>query len=425
MEQLVETKSKRKLVYSWAFYDWANSAFATTVMAGFFPLFFKKYWTGDFSVVESTYYLGLINSSASLLLALFSPALGAIADQGAWRKRFLFIFTGLGIFGSGALGFIAQGQWMMASLAYSVALIGFSGGLPFYDALLVEVASEKEFDRVSALGYALGYLGGGLLFLINVAMYLSPSTFGFPDGAAAVKFSFITVGFWWFLFSIPLFRNVLERPARLQAHWMTVTRGGFVSLWATMRELNKNKALLFFLIGFLFYNDAVNTIVKMAVDYGMSLGLEAQDLIKALLLVQFIGFPSAILFGRIGEKYSPLKGIALCLIVYMAATYAAYLLHTSFQFYLLAAVIGVVQGGIQSLSRSYFARLVNPDDSAQFFGFFNMIGKFSSIVGPFLVGWVSLRTGNPRAGILVLILFFIVGGGLLLMSAQKTKALNP
>lgn len=400
-------------------YDWANSAFATTVMAGFFPLFFKKYWTGDFPVVTSTYYLGVINSVSSLLLALLSPALGAVADQGAWRKRFLFLFTALGIFGSGALGFIGPGEWIFASLAFSIGLIGFNGALPFYDALLVEVADQKDFDRVSALGYALGYLGGGVLFLINVGMYLSPSAFGFPDGAAAVKFSFLTVAFWWFLFSIPLFRNIKERPARLKAHWIKITRGGFESFWLACSELRRNKALLFFLLGFLLYNDAVNTIIKMAVDYGMSLGLEASDLIKALLVVQFIGFPAAIIFGRIGERHSPFVGIAICLIVYVGATYAAYLLETSTQFYMLAAIIGIVQGGIQSLSRSYFARLVNPDDSAQFFGFFNMIGKFSSIVGPFLVGWVSLQTGNPRAGILVLILFFIAGGFLLTLSHKR------
>jgi UMF1 family MFS transporter len=351
-----------------------------------------------------------------------SPALGAVADQGAWRKRFLFLFTGLGIFGSGALGLISQGEWVMASVAYSVGLLGFSGALPFYDALLVEVADRRDFDRVSALGYALGYLGGGLLFLLNVAMYLSPSTFGFPDGAAAVRFSFITVAFWWFFFSIPLFRNVIERPARLKAHWLTVTRGGFKSFWLSCLELRRNRALLFFLLGFLFYNDAVNTIVKMAVDYGMSLGLEPSDLIKALLMVQFIGFPAAILFGRVGEKHSPLVGIAICLVVYTLATYAAYRLQTSFQFFALAAVIGVVQGGIQSLSRSYFARLVNPDDSAQFFGFFNMIGKFSSIAGPFLVGWVSLQTGNPRAGILILILFFAAGGVFLSLSTKRRAA---
>lgn len=418
----MEAKPKKSLVYSWAMYDWANSAFATTIMAGFFPLFFKKYWTGDFPVVTSTYYLGLINSVSSLLLALVSPALGAVADQGAWRKRFLLLFTALGIFGSGALGFIGQGEWIFASLAFSIGLVGFTGALPFYDALLVEVADQRDFDRVSALGYALGYLGGGILFLINVAMYLSPSTFGFPDGAAAVKFSFITVAFWWFFFSIPIFRNVMERPAKMKAHWMTVTRGGFQVFWQTCLDLRNNRTLLFYLLGFLLYNDAVNTIIKMAVDYGMSIGLEPSDLIKALLMVQFIGFPAAILFGRIGEKHSPFIGIAICLIVYIGATYGAYLLETSTQFYMLAAIIGIVQGGIQSLSRSYFARLVNPDDSAQFFGFFNMIGKFSSIIGPFLVGWVSLQTGNPRAGILVLILFFVAGGFLLTLSAKRRTA---
>lgn len=418
----MDTESKRKLIWSWAFYDWANSAFATTVMAGFFPLFFKEYWSAGFSVTESTYVLGLTNSLASLVLAVMAPTLGAMADQGAWRKRFLLIFTVIGVVASGALGFVGQGQWSWAVALFSLGIIGFNGALPFYDALIMQVASPKQLDRVSGLGYGLGYLGGGLLFTLNVLMFLKFEWFGFSDQAAAVKFSFFTVSAWWLLFSFPLFLNVPEWPARVRQSWLANVRQSFKNLMQQTQALKSHKPLLFFLLAFLFYNDAVNTIIKMAVDYGMSIGLSSSDLITALLLVQFVGFPSAIAFGFLGERFSPQKGIWICLIVYLGVTVHAYFLQSANEFFVLAAVIGVVQGGIQALSRSYYARLVTPEESAQFFGFFNMIGKFSSILGPFMVGWVSWMTGNSRAGILILTVFFVLGGSLLAMSGRKQRS---
>jgi UMF1 family MFS transporter len=408
------------MILSWAMYDWANSAFATTVMAGFFPIFFKKYWSAGFSVTESTYALGMTNSVASLALALLAPTLGAVADQGAYRKRFLMFFTLVGVAASTGLGLVSQGQWIWAVGLFALGIIGFNGALPFYDALLMQVASEKEFDRVSALGYGLGYLGGGLLFTLNVVMYSKPEWFGIADGAAAIKISFITVGVWWLLFSLPLFMNVPEWPARIRQGWIANVRSSAAELVRQVRELKDHKPLLYFLLAFLLYNDAVNTIIKMAVDYGMSIGLADGDLIKALLLVQFVGFPAAIAFGRVAEKHSPAKGIWICLAAYLGVTVYAYFLSTAAEFFVIAAVIGLVQGGIQALSRSYYARLVTPEESAQYFGFFNMIGKFSSILGPFLVGWVGVATGNPRMGILVLTVFFVAGGFFLIQSGRRT-----
>ncbi len=409
------------MIWSWAFYDWANSAFATTVLAGFFPLFFKKFWSADVSVTESTYMLGLVNSLANFSLALVSPALGAIADHGAWRKRFLFVFTVLGAAGSMALALVGQGEWLAASLCFTLGLIGFNGGLTFYDALLVQVAGNDRLDRISGLGYSLGYLGGGILFALNVWMYLSPATFGFADGVAAIRFSFVTVGCWWLLFSVPLFVFVPETPPTQRAHWTRMIKEGFSTVIANARSLTRHRALFFFLLGFFFYNDAVNTIIKMAVDYGMSLGLEPSDLIKALLIVQFVGFPAAIGFGFLAEKIGPQRGIWICLGIYLFVTVYAYRLSSSAEFFALAAVIGVVQGGIQALSRSLYARLVTPEESAQYFGFFNMMGKFSSILGPFLVGYVSYATGNSRAGILILSVFFVAGGWLLFKSQRELK----
>jgi UMF1 family MFS transporter len=418
MEPLVAKGSSRPII-SWAFYDWANSAFATTIMAGFFPLFFKKYWSTDLSVVESTYYLGLINSASSFLLALTSPALGAIADEGSLRKKFLLIFTALGVFSSIGLGFIGHGEWQTAAWIYSIGLIGFAGANTFYDALLVQVCDPKKFDRISAMGYSLGYLGGGILFALNVWMYSSPQTFGFANGAAAIKASFITVGIWWALFSIPLFLWVKEWQGDRARSLTSAARSGFHILLQNIKDLRAHRGLLIFLIAYLFYIDGVNTIVKMAVDYGMSIGLEPSDLIKALLMVQFIGFPSAIGFGYLGEKMGAKLGIWICLIAYAGVTAFAFQMTSATEFYVMAAIIGLVQGGIQSLSRSYYARLVPPAEAAQYFGFFNMLGKFSSILGPLFIGVAALLTGSTRASILVLLLFFLIGGIMLALSHQE------
>lgn len=391
-------------------------------MAGFFPLFFKQYWSAGFSAVESTYMLGLVNSIASFALALSAPALGAIADQGGWRKPFLFLFTVLGIAGSLALGFIGKGEWFWAMSWFALGMVGFTGAQTFYDALLVQVAERKHFDRVSGLGYALGYLGGGVLFAFNVWMFLKPETFGIAGKPEAVKISFITVAIWWFLFSLPVFFQVPERAARMSGAWRGIILEGFRGLARHARALSGQKPLFFFLLGFLFYNDAVNTIMKMAVDYGLALGLESADLIKALLLVQFIGFPAAIAFGFAGEKIGPLRGIAICLCVYLGVTVYAYFLSSATEFFIMAAVIGLVQGGVQALSRSYYARLVPPENSAEYFGFFNMIGKFSSVLGPLMVGWVGLLFNDSRAGILILAIFFVLGGGLLFKSRRAERA---
>ncbi len=418
MESLVESATQQKrLVWSWAFYDWANSAFATTVIAGFFPLFFKQYWSSGFSSTQSTYVLGITNSLASFSLALLLPILGAIADAGGKRKRFLGFFTLVGAGASVALCFLGPGQWEWAAALFAIGLIGFSGALPFYDALLLNVTSSRHFDRVSGLGYAMGYLGGGVLFAANVWMYLH-------WGADGVRYSFLTVGCWWLLFSLPLFKFVPEDKCNSKMGLKATIQLGLSQLWSHILKLKRERALLLFLVGYLFYIDGVNTIIKMAVDYGLSIGLEPTDLIKALLLVQFVGFPAAVIFGFLGERFSPLLGIWICLFIYLGVTVYAYNLHTSFQFFILAAVIGLVQGGIQSLSRSYFARLVPKQESAQYFGFFNMIGKFSAILGPLLVAQVGYSLDSSRAGILVLVIVFVVGGALLYSSSRASPRLQ-
>lgn len=407
----------KKTVLSWAFYDWANSAFATTVMAGFFPLFFKQYWSAGTDVATSTFYLGVTNSATSLVIALMAPLLGAMADSSGSKKRFLLGFTVLGVVMTGLLCTVGQGQWQWAALCFALASVGFSGAIIFSDALLVSVCKPEDYETVSALGYALGYLGGGLLFAGNVLLVLQPGWFGLADSTIAVQLSFLSVSVWWAVFSVPLLRNVPEpSSARLQAPSF---RAGLRQLGTTLREIHALKPVFLFLLAYWFYIDGVDTIVRMSVDYGMSLGFSSNHLITALLLTQFVGFPAAIGFGMLGRRFGPRRGIYLAIAVYIGVIIWAFFMESSWEFYGIAVVVGLVQGGIQSLSRSLYARLIPPERSAEFFGFYNMLGKFAAVLGPVLMGWVGVMTGNPRYSILSVALLFIVGG--LLLSRVQSR----
>lgn len=399
---------------AWALYDWANSAFATTVMAGFFPLFFKQYWNVGVDATVSTFRLGLANSAAGLLVALSAPLLGAIADQVGGRKRFLGLFLALGVVCTGALYGVPSGGWVTAAVLYGAAVVGFSGANIFYDALLMEVASAERMDWVSALGYALGYLGGGVLFAFNVALTLWPAAFGLADAAAAVRVSFVSVAVWWALFSVPLFIRVRERGGAAGARVGQGLRQGLRQLAETCRAVRRLKVVFTFLIAYWLYIDGVDTIVRMAVDFGLSIGLDHKSLIAALLLVQFVGFPAALVFGRLGQAIGPKRGILLGLVVYLGVTVWGSVLDSAAEFYGLAVLIGLVQGGVQALSRSLFARMVPVSRSAEFFGFYNMLGKFAAVIGPLLMGWAGVITGSSRASILAVAVLFLAGGGLLL-----------
>ncbi|MET0047974.1 MAG: MFS transporter [Sedimenticola sp.] len=404
---------RRRKVASWALYDLANSAFATTVMAGFFPVFFKQYWASDMSASESTFLLGNINALASILVVVMAPLLGAIADHGGAKKRFLLFFAVMGIVMTGGLYLVAQGDWAMALALYAMGIIGFSGSVVFYDALLIDVAGEREIDFISALGFAAGYLGGGVLFAFNVLMVLFPSTFGLPDEAAAVRVSFVTVAIWWALFSIPVFLFVEETRPASKSSWSASVRGGFRRLWSTLQQIRMLKQTFLFLLAYWCYIDGVDTIVRMAVDYGLALGFEANGLMLALLITQFVGFPAALYFGKLGERRGPRQGIMIAIFIYLLVILWAYQMESQIEFYILAATIGLVQGGIQSLSRSFYARLIPRDQAGEFFGFYNMLGKFAAVLGPMIMGWVSVLTESPRLSILAVAILFIVGGVLL------------
>ncbi len=562
---------KDKQVFGWVMYDWANSAFATTVMAGFFPVFFKSYWSAGSDVNTSTAMLGYANSLASLMVALISPILGAIADQSSSKKRFLIFFAYLGALMTTCLFVVEYGNWLLAAFLYVMGTVGFSGANTFYDGLLPEVTTEKKIDYVSAKGYALGYLGGGLLFLVNVLWYLKPTLFGFPvevqspvmnelrSGTAVViiapghdfslpqnatagqaivtseitlpleitetvgenqvglqvhfpegfapalldstvtfgkykrgtilsldveesmltvgaltrnlsptdsihltiknpityanfrdgqllgvtglgqhylrarvktdflppareflpiRLSFLSVGFWWALFTIPLIRYIQERRKNgPDQNRTSYVRLGFGQLTATFRKIRHLKVIFIFLLAYWMYIDGVDTIIKMAVDYGMSIGFPSSSLIIALLMVQFIGFPAALIFGKLAEKWNAKKALFITIAVYLGVTAYSVVMDEVFEFYLLAVVIALVQGGIQALSRSYFSRLIPRGQSAEFYGFYNMLGKFSVIFGPLLIGSVGLLVRHAgytsdtasRAGIGSVSILFLLG----------------
>jgi len=405
--------NKMKRVISWSLYDWANSAFATSVMAGFFPVFFKQYLSSGNDVTVSTFQLGTANSLASLIIALLAPFLGAIADKGNAKKKFLIFFAFMGIVMTGSLCLVAKGEWILAMAIYVLATIGFSGGNIFYDALIVDVAAEKKVDFVSALGFSLGYLGGGILFLFNVLMVLSPTTFGLDTAIEAMRISFFSVAIWWAIFSIPIVVLVKEQGSKKEFRSQNIVSAGFRQLLGTLKEIRKIQVIVLFLFGYFLYIDGVHTIIRMAVDYGMSLGFHFQSLIVALLITQFVGFPCSIVFGMIGEKLGSKTGIFIGIGVYLIVIIWGFFMDREMEFFILAIAVGMVQGGVQSLSRSFYAKIIPKNNSAEFFGFYNMLGRFSAVLGPVLMGWVGLLSGNPRYAILSVSLLFVSGAVIL------------
>ena len=399
---------ERRQQWSWALYDWANSAFATTVMAGFFPIFFAKYWATDLAAGERTYWLGIAGSVASVVVMFLAPVLGGVADRKGLKKKFLFVCTLVGALATAALYLVGKGDWPAALILFTVGSIAFFAGTSFYDSLIVHVAKPDELDRVSALGYGLGYLGGGVLFAINVAMALKPEVFGLADATIATRLSFVMVGLWWFAFAMPLFLKVPE-AARPGVHG-----GDFAELVDTFKQLLRLKPAWMFLLAYWLYIDGVDTIIRMAVDYGVKLGFADSALISALLMVQFIGFPAAIFYGWLADRFGTKTMLFVAIAAYGGITLWAYTLQTERQFFMMAAAIGLVQGGIQSLSRSYYARLIPADRSGQFFGFYNMLGKFAAVFGPLAVGFTAAAfPDNQRLSILALLPFFVVGALLL------------
>ena len=399
-----------KSILSWAIYDWANSAFATTVMAGFFPLFFGSYWADQANPQASTFYLGAAVSIASVIIAVLAPILGSIADRGSAKKGMLFAFAYLGILSTAALWFVSRGDWFFAALLYVLGTVGFAGGNIFYDSLLVSVSPREKVDFVSSFGFALGYIGGGLLFLVNVLMFQKPELFGIPDATTAVRIAFISVAIWWGIFSVPIFLFVKEPQTGTARNLVEAVKDGISQLKTTLGQIRKLKVVGTFLLAYWFYIDGVDTIIRMAVKYGSALGFSSGSLITALLVVQFIAFPGALLYNLFAARIGVKRAILFAICAYACIAVFGYFMQTEVHFFLLAALVGLFQGGIQALSRSFYSRIIPFNQAGEFYGFFNMLGKFAAVLGPFLMGSVTILTGSDRFGILSIFILFLAGG---------------
>ncbi len=438
------TNTNQKAIWGWAIYDWANSAFATTIMAGFFPAFFKQFWNSGVETPISTARLGFGNAIASLIVAVLAPVLGALADRGNVRKSFLIVFAYTGAFSTGLLFFVPQQKWFMAISIYAVAVLGFSGANIFYDSLLPFVAPKDKAHFVSGLGYSLGYLGGGLLFLLNVLMVLKPHFFGIANSSMAIRLSFLSVALWWGSFTavtllwVPEPKGILSN-AQPNSPESSISQG-LKQVFSTLKKIRQTRDIMLFLIAYWLYIEGVDTIVRMAVDYGMSLGFKTTDLITALLITQFVGFPATLIYAKLGESIGPKKAILWAIAAYIIITLWGVFMTERKEFYVLAILIGLVQGGIQALSRSYYARLIPKKQASEYYGFYNMLGKFAAILGPALVGICVLlskglmTSGIPvltqttnvdktaaRIGISSIILLFIAGAMLLTRVSDKNE----
>ena len=407
----------KKSIYSWALYDWANSAFATTVMAGFFPIFFAQYWSNPENLSISTFYLGLGNSVASIIVVLLAPILGAIADRGTYKKRFLVFFAFLGVLMTAGLALVSQGMWQIALLTYVIATVGFSGANLFYDSLLPAVSNKDNVDYVSAVGYAFGYIGGGILIVINFLMITYPSFFGFADSVEGIKWSFVSVALWWAIFSIPIVLFVKEPKYHKTETTLQTIKSGFKQLKNTFNEIRHLKVVFTFLIAYWLYIDGVDTTIRMAADFGITLGFDSTTIMGALVLVQFIAFFATLLYVKFADKIGTKNAIYFAIAAYMVIIFSGYFVTEGWHFYIIAGMIGCFQGGIQTLSRSLYARIIPENKSAQYFGFFNMWGKFAAVIGPLLMGSVTLILNNTiddhvlsaRIGLQSIMILFILG----------------
>lgn len=414
-------KERRKIIFSWCMYDWANSAFATTIMAAVLPFFYSSVAGANLSKTTASSYWGYTNTVAMLIVAFSAPVLGALADHWGMKKKFLAGFAILGIISTAFLVSVSRGDWLLASFLYILGMLGFSGGNNFYDSLLPHVAGDGEIDRISSYGYATGYLGGGLLLILNLAMILKPSIFGIPDAEWGARYSFLTVALWWALFSIPILKNVPEPPvvpiAGESSHPM---RASFQRLSLTFHNLRQYREAFKFLVAFWLYNDGIGTIISMAVIFGAEINIAQEHLIGAILAVQFVGIPFSLLFGNLAGKIGTKRAIFLGLGIYTGISIGGYFIQNALHFWILAILVGFVQGGTQALSRSLFGTLIPKSRSAEFFSFYDVSSKFAGIIGPSVFGFVGQMTGSSRLSIVALVVFFI-GGGLILFQVKEKE----
>ena len=414
-------KNRRKIILSWCLYDWANSAFATTIMAAVLPVFYSSVAAASLSKTTASSLWGYTNTVAMLIVAFSAPVLGALADHSGMKKKFLAGFAILGIVSTASLVMVSKGDWFLASCLYILGMVGFSGGNNFYDSLLPHVAGEEEIDRISSYGYAMGYLGGGILLIINLAMILKPQYFGIPDAEWGTRYSFLTVSIWWAVFAIPILKNVSEPPVvPISGESANPLRASLQRLSLTYHNIRKYREAFKFLMAFWLYNDGIGTIISMAVIFGAEINIAQEHLIGSILAVQFVGIPFSILFGRLAGKIGPRNAIFLGLAIYTGIAIGGYFIQTALHFWILAVLVGFVQGGTQALSRSLFGTLIPKSRSAEFYSFYDVSSKFAGIIGPAVFGLVGQLTGSSRLSIISLVVFFVVGG-LILLTVDVNK----
>ena len=407
-----KSKILTKQVITWALYDWANSAFALSVLAVLFPLVLGNYWGVGDSGVSATIRLGWITFAASVVVFLLAPVLGTIADTGGYRKRFLLLFAILGAVSTAGLGFVGQGGWPIALGLYLVASVGFYSSVVFYDSLLIDVTEPRNYSFVSTLGFSVGYLGGAALLALHLWMLKSPQTFGLENAAEAFSYAFISVGVWWIVFLLPLIFFVPERHSSIEVSDHAI-RAAYAELKSTVHKISQYRNVMIFLSGYWLYIGGVFTVIFMAVNYGQRLGFEDSDLVKALLIANLVGFPATLVYGFLAHRFGAKKGLYFALLAYVGACLWAIQMTDVREFYIMSIVIGMVQGGVQGLSRSVYAALIPVDQPGEFFGFYSMTTKFAHVLGPAMVAIAAMLSDDPKWVLLALMPMFLAGAFLL------------
>jgi MFS transporter, UMF1 family len=403
---------------AWAWYDWANSVYFTTVITAVFPSFYATYAAAGLEPAQATARFAMITTISVLVVAIISPVLGALADYSGIKKKLLALFMSVGILACASMVFITEGNIVLASVLFFLGNIGVSGSLVFYDSLLPHVAKAEETDRVSAAGYAMGYVSGGVMLLINLAWILQPQAFGFDSSVSAIRASFVAVAVWWAVFSLPLFRKVPEPPSSHEPVASGVSRMGSVTvafkrLARTLSEIRKYRHAFLMFIAMLLYQDGIQTIIRMAGVYGAEVGIDRNAQIAAFVMVQFVGIPFAFLFGSLGSRIGTKTCLFIAIGVYSLATILAFFMTSALHFFVLAFMIGTVQGGAQALSRALFSRLIPRDRSSEFFGFFAVAERFATVFGPAIFTISVMLTGRSQSAILAILGLFIAGAWVL------------
>ena len=404
-------KTFTKTVKSWIAYDAGNSAFATTVAAAFFPIFYLEFWASTMPKVEASIYLNWTLVICNTLILLSGPVIGAYTDINRSTKSALNIFTIIGALFVGSLFFIDVGSWLYALIFFGIANYCFCVAQIPYDKILTKITSPNNFSIISNQGYAWGYFGGGALFLLNALMSIYPSSFGLASQAEAIRVSFLMVSIWWLLFLIPLFLNFKE--TKTEQHSISVFSSSFKNIFNTLKSVYQYKNAFLFLIAFFLFIDGAHTVIYLASTFALNLGLETSSIIQALILVQFVAFPATLLWGYVANKYGDKLVLYITIASYICIIVYSTTLSSAFEFYLLAAWVGFVQGGIQGSSRGMFGKLIPKEKAGEFFGLYNVMGRAGAILGPLMVGTLLTLYGNVRIALLPIAVLFIIGGLLL------------